>query len=497
MKLYLKKDVRELESYLINDLGVSSLILMEHAARSVYDVIEKKLDIKKEHFILVTGQGNNGGDAYALARILLIKGAKISVLEALGEAQSPDALIEKELLIKTNKLNFIQEKDLQNIIKDSVVIDGVFGIGFHGVLSPKIQDLFKKLNLSKYIISIDVPSGIDVDTGRVAENSIKADLTVSFFLGKQGLCSFPASLNVGKLIIKDLFLPQKELGKASAELITKEQVKTILKKIYPRQLDANKGTFGKLGIVVASKGFEGATRISSKAALKSGVGLLSVLSFDRTVADIRNSINLPMDVIVEDVSLEKSYSKYDVILIGPGLGDKKEFLTRLVDFALKEDKILIFDADALNIAAKEPELLSKMRKIRSVFTPHPKEMASLNASTVDEIQNNRLVFAKQFVGGSKMILVLKGANTILVDDSLKTYINPFAVPSLATAGSGDFLSGLIAGFITQGLSIKDASIVAVYLHAEAGKMYSKKYPDFTMTIDKLEKYFVKAVSKLL
>ena len=495
LKLYLKKDIKELESYLIEDLGVSSLILMEHAARSVYDEITKNLDIKKEHFILATGQGNNGGDAYALARMLILKGANVSVFEALGEPQSPDALIEKELLLKTADIKFIKEKDLDEIIENSVLVDGVFGVGFHGVLTPQIQQLFATLNKSKYTLSIDVPSGIDIDTGIVSDGSIVADITVSFFVAKQGLYSSPASYYAGKVIVKDLFLPTKYL-KASSELVNKEKIKNILSKMYPRPKGANKGTFGKVGIVVASKGLEGATTICALGALKAGAGLVSILTQERTVSEVRETSNFPVDLIIEDASLDSAYAKYDVIIIGPGLKNRKIFLNRLVDFALKEDKVLVFDADALNIASNQPELLSKMRKLRSVFTPHPKEMARLNATTVENIQNNRLGFAKQFAEGSKMLLVLKGANTIIVDNNLKTYINPFDVPSLSTAGSGDFLSGLIAGFIAQGLSIKEASLLAVYLHSKAGAMYSEKYPDFTMTISKLEKYFVKAIKSL-
>lgn len=501
MNLYLKKDIRRIEKYLIDDLGVSSLILMEHAARSVFEELKKEIDnIKDADFLIAVGKGNNGGDAYSLARMMLSEGLSVSIFDVFGEPQSPDSIIQKRLLTESlKKVEFLKEKDLLRNIENKIVVDGVFGIGFSGELADKLKDIFVILNKAKHIISIDTPSGVCVDTGKVAKGSVNADLTVSFFIPKQGLYTIPASQFVGKIVNKRMpFAIPFEII-CSSKLMDKKLIKDILKKITPRKSGSHKGSYGELGIIASAKGMEGACSICALGAVKGGAGKVSILSQDRTVLELRQSLpNLSSAVIIKDISLDSLYSKYETIVAGPGFSrSRKSILKRLLDTVVEDKKQnMVFDADALNILSQDPELLAKIRKLPCVLTPHPKEMAELSSEETSKIQANRLYYAKEFVEGSNLTLVLKGANTIVVDKDNNLYISPFDVPALASSGTGDFLAGLIGAFISQGLTRLEASILAVYLSAFGARIYEKEYPDFSMDIFSLARYFVKAIQEI-
>jgi len=468
MKLYLSKDSRVIDEYAIKNIGVPSIILMEHAARGVYEEIKKRFSpVKNRKFVVLYGSGNNGGDALCVARYLLLDGAKVIISEVVARPKTPDAQLEMEFLLKTAKgRRDFTKLDAKNVIKkidkDTVVIDGVFGTGFRaagkGTINKKLQKLFEAAGSAGFVLSIDVPSGVDADTGEVSEHSIVADCTVTFCLPKVGLFISPGSLYSGEVIVKELFVPKKEKN-TPYEFVDEELAKNIAKGLK-RRPDSHKGSYGHVAVVSPSKGMEGAVAMCVRAAMKSGAGLVSVLAVGEKEEFLRKRMPMLMSEAMIKEYMAKTLSSFSVVVVGPGFG--KERKKDLKDILSKVKVPIVIDADALNIIAGDKKLLNILKKKDAVLTPHPGEMARLTGRK--DVQEHRLSVLEKYVKGARFSVLLKGYRSMLGSGDGSIFINSTGNPALSKGGSGDVLSGIIAGFIAQGLSTKEAGILGAYVH---------------------------------
>jgi ADP-dependent NAD(P)H-hydrate dehydratase / NAD(P)H-hydrate epimerase len=489
LNLYKAKEVRDLETKAIKALNGKSIILMERAASATFKLIKENFNLKKFKFLVCYGSGNNGGDGLSLARILIENKAKVSICSILGSPKTDDSKKE-HFLLKKLKPKFIYKKDLKSFIDSSViVVDAIFGIGFKGNLNKSLKDIFKTFEKAYSVVSVDVPSGVNADTGEASIGSVTSDMTLTFIAPKLGLYSSPGAIFAGNIFLDNLGV--KNNLKSDYFLSTESIAKKISKKLY-RKKDTHKKTFGSLAILSPNEGMEGAVGLASKASLKTGTGLVSVLTYKESIKDFRNRTGgiIPREVMVKNID-DVNVNDFDAILIGPGFGTKrKDFLKSVIkDFKKK----LILDADAINIISKDIKLQKLINRKQVILTPHPGEFYRL--SKIKDIQEKRIFSLEKFMKNKRYALVLKGYRTLIKGDK-KLYINQTGGPALAKAGSGDVLSGIIASLFVQGLNPLDASILGTYIHGMAADKLTKnlKLLDLNVNpsdvIKKLKEVFV-------
>lgn len=494
MKLYTTEDAKSADSYAINKIGVPSIVLMEHAARGIFEeIINRFQNIHLNDFILVYGSGNNGGDALCLARMLLLAGCKVSIVEALGNPKTYDAKLQLKMLIKTAKSNKkfsrIKIKDISNNINTkTIVIDGVFGTGFKVSNAKKINKnlitLFASLRKAAYVISIDVPSGVDANTGEVITGAIKADCTVSFVYPKLGLFISPASINSGDIVVKPLFFPVEEI-ETKYELVTESLVREMISPIR-RHSNSHKGTYGHLAIISPEQGMEGAVAMTAMASLRAGAGLVTILAVNETTESIRK--RMPMltpEIMIINLSIDKhtgaeltnTLKKFDSIVIGPGFGKKRKLvLEKILRYS---DIASVIDADALNIMSEDKKLFTIIQGKETILTPHPGEMARMLSSS-RKVQDHRLSILDKFVRQHKLCVLLKGYRSMLARKEGQVFINHTGNPALSKAGSGDVLSGIIGAFMAQGVKGWASGVLGMYVHGLCADrlIMDKKRSDF-------------------
>ena len=478
MKIYTSQHSKEADKYAIEQMGIPSVVLMEHASRGVFEEIVARFpNVHLNNFLVLYGTGNNGGDALSVSRMLLFAGCKVNIVEAVGAPKTPDSQLQMEMLLKTahgkDNLKQIAKSEVSKHINDNtIVIDGVFGTGFK-VESTKSLDsdlikLFKDIRKAPYVISVDVPSGVDSDTGEVAPGAIEADCTISFIFPKVGLFIAPASMHAGDVIVKPLFFPVKHI-KTNYELITEHFARELIEPLK-RTANSHKGTYGHVAIISPDKGMEGAVAMSAMAALRSGAGLVTVIAVNETTDLLRQRMSmLTPEIMVSGIKIDDKtgpelmddFKKFNSLVIGPGFGKtRKAILKKILEHITIP---MVIDADALNLIAEDHDLFDIMKKKEAILTPHPGEMSRLVPQSKD-IQEHRLRALEEYVKGQKFCVLLKGYRSMLGLGDGRVFINYTGNPSLSKGGSGDVLSGLIASFSAQGLEIWKAGVLGMYVH---------------------------------
>jgi ADP-dependent NAD(P)H-hydrate dehydratase / NAD(P)H-hydrate epimerase len=473
MKLYTAMQTRAVDTLAIKKIGIPSLVLMEHAAKGVLEELELRFcSLCAHRFVVLYGTGNNGGDALVVARMLLLKGAEVIIVEALAKPTSSDCEKEMKILLETDKftrgLKKIKPEQVSKYIDDAtIVIDGVFGTGFkrNSKVSPKIKKLFEVVSEAPYVVAIDVPSGVDVDTGVAEEWALTADLTVTFALPKVGLYVSPGAVHSGEVVVKDLYtFAGQEF--TPYELLDENNVRNLFWHLC-RKKESHKGSYGHVLIMSPELGFEGAITLCATAALKSGAGLVSIAAINENAQSLRKRMpKLPPEIMVKDFDI-KTLNKYSVVVVGPGYGKKRK--KELKEILKNVKGPLVLDADALNIISEDKELLSLVSKNKeAILTPHPGEMARL--ANVKDVQIQRLNVLKLFVMQHEVNVILKGYMSLVASREGKVFVNPTGNPGLSKGGSGDVLSGMIAAFCAQGLSVVDAGLLGTYIHGLCADM---------------------------
>ena len=468
--------MRKIDQYCIEVLGIPGIVLMENAALKVIKNISE--DTKK--FVIVCSSGNNGGDGFAVARHLLNRGNYVEIF-CLGseENMSLDALINlnivKNMGVKVIKLS--NNEDLK-ILKESIIqcettIDAIFGTG----LSREVKGIYSLAitimnDNSKSILSIDVPSGFECNSGKVMGNCIRSNKTVTFELYKKGFLSYDAEAITGEIVIENIGIPKDVLDKfhENEYVMDIDFIKELIKR---RNKYSHKGDYGRTLVLAGSLGFTGAAYISTQAAVRSGAGLVT-LGCDTSIQNILSGkLVEAMTVSINDEKrLDSLISKSDCIAIGPGLGNNLDTLNLLKKVLSNSKCPIVIDSDGLNVLEDNLELL-RNKKCQIVLTPHMGEMARISGFSIDEINKNKIEIAKVFAKTHNVILLLKGFNTIITDGKT-VQINPTGSSAMASGGMGDCLTGIIASFISQGYDVMTGACIGAYVHGYAGDKLSKK-----------------------
>jgi len=491
-----------------NERGLGYDQMMMNAGSALAEVIQERYGHTQSRNILgLIGSGNNGGDTL-IALSELIKMGWQATAYFVKSRKKNDPLV---LSINKNDGQVISiDEDasfdkLRELIKKSdIILDGILGTGFELPLRKAISTplkVFSEFDILPEIVAIDCPSGVDCDTGKAAEETLHANLTVCMAAIKKGLLKFPALEYVGEIAVVDIGLPKDllELKNIHTSVVDKEMVRAILP---TRPLDAHKGTFGTCMIVGGSTNYCGAVLLSAESAYRIGAGLVRAAIpgalYDAIAGQLPECtwIVLPhsMGVINSTASavIQENLDRVGAMLIGPGVGQEKETLDFLKDLLKFEgthtrkseigfssqSKIieqskrlnqptLVFDADALKLLSNIENWYQLLKQM-AVLTPHPGEMAVLTGLTIDEVQKDREGVANNFAAKWRHVVVLKGAVTIIASPDGKTAFIPIATPALASAGTGDVLSGMITGLIAQGMKASDAAVAGAWLHAQAG-----------------------------
>lgn len=481
MKILTAYQTRKAEQIAFNR-GISGERLMENAGSAATRVIKQSYDLKGKLAVVVVGQGNNGGDGYVVARKLKEYGAKVAVIMTMGVAMTQDSstMQNRALDAGVSVMNFYNNTDLSKNLIDTadIIVDAIFGIGFHGVADREISFIIERVNQSKAKkIALDVPSGVIADTGDVLGSAIRADLTVSFIGYKP--CHFEnSSLEFcGRVKAVSIGIDDGEIIDYIAEVIDKKQALDYLSKIPS---NAHKGTKGTALIIGGSMGMVGAPMLSAKAAMRSGVGIVKVCLpkdiYPCAAPMLPEAVFAPMDgkngfLCGDDIKADL-FEKVNSVLIGPGMGNNDNTLSAAIKAASLSKVPTVIDADGLNAISFETDIL-KSNTIVAV-TPHPGEMSRLTGKSVAEIQKNRINIALDFAKEYQVITVLKGSYTVIACPSGKIYINTTGNAAMATAGSGDMLGGMITAFLANGISSEKAVVSAVCLHGAAGDYVAKK-----------------------
>ena len=471
------EEAQRLDELSTSHFHIPSIVLMERAAISTANVIRERVDMDKR-IVAVCGNGNNAGDCIATARILHEIGYQLYIyiiedVSRLSELALLQFKIAEECGVPILKSFDPHEYD--------VIIDGIFGIGLNKSISGQFANVIKQMNESeKYIFSIDIPSGIHSTTGKEMGAAVHANVTITYGAMKMGLLICPGNGYAGEVIVQESIFPSGAITMTEAKQFYYEE--NDLSLLPKRTMRSNKGTYGNVLIIAGSPGMAGAAYLSAKAAYRSGCGLVKVLTCERNRTLLQSQLpeaivsTYDPDFVKEDSEGIIEHIKWaDAIVIGPGLG-VSESTKQLIALVLRHSEVpFVVDADAINAMADEQEpflksknevySLKKWRK-RAIFTPHLKEMSRLCKYSVSDIQEDVVGFAKENAK-SGIIYVLKDARTV-VSDGEQCYINCSGNNGMATAGSGDVLTGIIASLAAQGATRMDAATLGVYLHGLAG-----------------------------
>jgi len=487
MNVVTREEMKEMDRRTIEELKLPSRILMERAGLSIVMAMEDELgNLSRYSYLVVCGGGNNGGDGLVVARNLLDYSDDVLVIMLKGEdslSESCKANLETFRNFGGHVLFLGKDVSLESLMKEirrrDIVIDAIFGTGLKGEVKGEISEIIEGINLfAKYVVSVDIPSGVDTNTGKILGSAIKADLTVTFFLPKIGHVLFPGRELTGKLKVANIGIPKffREDTMIRRRIIDMKTVSSIIPKRPP---DSHKGTFGTVLIIGGSKLYSGAPVLVALGALKVGAGLSIILTPHpyNTVAtgNFPEIVSIPIetsDGFFEEKNVKEvmeHLGKASVVVLGPGISRYSktvEFVRKLLP---NIDVPLVLDADGLNAIAGELELLK--RKQPTVITPHPGELARLVGKSVSDVKYN-YALVEDLARRYRCTVVLKSATTIIASSDF-TYFNLTGNTGLAVGGSGDVLSGMIGGFMAQGVDATNAAIASVYIHGLA----SEKFPD--------------------
>ncbi len=474
----------------MDDMGIMPEILMENASLEALNVIKYRFEALRGRSALVfAGSGNNGGDAFALARHLWNHDVKVMILHSkrLKEYSGP-AGYQLSLAVSLEiPLMYLHEYNLDFLKGVDIIVDGLLGTGFSGQLREEYVEWIKAINKlaeNSYVIALDIPSGIDGVTGKPSPVAVRADDTVTFEEAKLGLFQPPAREYVGCLAVGKIGIPVK-IKMENPPQHYGLTMYVLDQLAFPRKT-MHKGEAGHLLVVGGSAGLSGAAVLCALGALRAGTGLVTIACPASLAGSIRSGwpeiMVLPLGNEQhwhEGLMAElKTYlDRFDSVVIGPGMG--REDLTG--GFVRKYLESMhprtVFDADALYFFARDTKLLKNLSQARDIIlTPHPGELARFFDVSAETINRDRTYFSRKFTQTYGVSLVLKGACTIVAGKDSPFYVSPFATPNLATGGSGDVLAGIMGSLLGRGFKPVDAANIGVYWHGLAGKELEKKYP---------------------
>ncbi len=482
MRVATAAEMREIDRRTIDEFGIPGSVLMERAGLAVAGRVQELFP--KGKVIVVAGGGNNGGDGIVAGRNLFNRGWNAKVLLLSRENRlSPDCLAQyrtaRKMGVPVEFRTEINSRDLHS----AIVIDAIMGTGLSAEVKPAIAGIIDAINTSGVrVVAVDIPSGISSDTGEVMGEAMRADYTVTFGLPKRGHFLHPGSAFSGRLFVEETGFPASLLlsDGIMVDITSAEDVSPL---IPERPAYSHKGDYGHVFVLAGSRGKTGAALMTGRACLRAGAGLVTIGVPESLVEIFESAVTEEMVLPLPDngagVLAERAYaavmdflnSTADVLALGPGLTRNHE-ITGLVRRTLLSSTVpMVIDADAINALARDREILKSI-KAPAVLTPHPGEMARLlsSAGKRAEVERDRIGTASRFAAENGLCVVLKGAPTVIASPEGRTFINSTGNPGMATAGSGDVLTGILAGLMGQGLNPVEASLLGVHLHGAAADL---------------------------
>jgi hydroxyethylthiazole kinase-like uncharacterized protein yjeF len=483
------REMREIDRFTIEQVGIPANVLMENAGSFAALEIRKRFPSPCS-VVVLAGHGNNGGDGMVLARYLANQGYEVEVW-CWNSAKATEETKQQRSILNhfSCRVRMSEESDLDSLrasfSKADVIVDALLGTGGRAPLKEPYLTVVKVLGewlenyVDSYVVALDLPTGMDPDTGALGEAYVRANLTIAFGYLKRGMVHFPGADAAGERVVVDLSFPREAEVRIPlrTRLVQAEDVKLH---VPVRRRNSHKGTYGHTLIIGGSTGMTGAPSLAALAALRTGAGYttiaapspcIPILSTKVTEAVLWSwdSTDLGQFTVNSANALKSRISDFKSVAIGPGIGVWDHGEDWLRNICRSSSCPVVIDADGLNLLSKDLTVLNQ-RQDPTILTPHPGEMARLLGSTVAEVENDRFQAALTFSKQHRCIVVLKGAYTITALPSGELFVNSTGNASLAKAGSGDVLTGMIASFLAQGLDPDRAAVLGVYLHGLAGQL---------------------------
>jgi hydroxyethylthiazole kinase-like uncharacterized protein yjeF len=519
MRILTAEAMREVDRSAIEGLGIPSLVLMENAALGVVDAIGEAAGPigAAESAAIFCGPGNNGGDGLAVARHLAVRGWEVAVflvggLASGGKTLSGDAAAQLAICRKMG-LSLVEvdsegdaEEALAAAAEYDLIVDALFGTGLARPLSGLFALLVEGINdLALPVVAVDLPSGLNGSRAEPLGPHVRADLTVTFAAPKVAHVLAPAADAAGELVIADLGIPPRLIEEAAEPggrlyLLVGEE---LAGRLPPREAGGHKGDYGHVLLVAGSPGKAGAAILAARAAVRSGAGLVTAAVPEAILQTVDlgsiESMTLALPNVEAASAVRKAAEGKSVLALGPGLGNEPDVVAFIREAALAAELPLVLDADGINAFAGSAGSLSA-RQAPTVLTPHPGELGRLLGISTQEVQADRLGAARRAAAETNAVVVLKGSRTLIAEPCGDVWVNPTGNPGMATGGSGDVLTGLVAGLIAQrgayGLEIRDAVLLAVYLHGLAGDLAVRKLGENALAAGDLVDFLPPAFAEL-
>lgn len=509
-------EMRRYDNFTIDNIGIPSMVLMERAALAVISSLKDNFpEFESKKILVLCGGGNNGGDGLAIARLMLDLNCNVDIVLLTKEEKCSQQTKHQLKILKTyisfqsdNNI-FVDNKDILPILKDKeydIIIDGIFGVGLSRIVEGEFCKCIKAINeYGAYVVAVDVPSGIDSGSGKILGCAVKADLTVTFAYAKRGLYMHPGKEYAGKLDCRDIGITGKSFNGRKPQCFTfpritdtdkKNVLKTLNSMLPIRSPGGNKGTFGKLLVIAGSKDMCGACILSGESAYRTGAGMVKIVTVEENRSIIQTTFPEAMLLTYdsEDIptqSIAESLKWADGVVMGPGMGQSK-ITGKILEVVLKTTEgSLILDADALNVLAFSEDFQTLVKERRekfpdsvTVITPHQGELARLTGKSISELKEDPIFYAKELAAKLNCIVVNKDAVSIVCDENEEIFLNSSGNSGMATAGSGDVLSGIIGGILVQKQERYNSMLMsvakAVYLHGCAGDLAKERVGEHGM-----------------
>lgn len=461
------KQMQMSDQYTIHVLNVPSLTLMERAANACVEVLHQE-HICLEKVLIVCGSGNNGGDGFAIGRILRTQGYDVTVYFVGDEKKrSADCAKQAEMYKKNGGLMVYETPEEEY----TVMIDAIFGVGLSREIQGKYKDVVQWMNAQKaFKFAVDIPSGICSDTGIVFGTAFQAHMTVTFQNEKIGMALYPGKEYAGRLFVRDIGI-KNDVHDDLSKMIYDYDPDDYRSMMPVRKENSHKGTYGKVLIVAGSKGMSGAAYFNACAAYLTGAGLVQIYTHEDNRVILQQL--LPEAIIktydsFNENEINELLEWADVLCVGSGLGQSccsKEILTHIINY---NEKPCVLDADAINMISADRFMLEKVNQSFYIFTPHMKELSRMLNVSVHEIKDDRIRIIRNWIQQHKGVFVMKDANTMIFERGKPGVLNRSGNAAMAKAGSGDVLAGIIAGILAQTKKCYESAVLGVYLHGRAG-----------------------------
>ena len=490
--------MKKIDDYTVETVGIPAMELMERAAGAVVEVMESKIT-REARILAVCGPGNNGGDGVAAARLLMGKGYHAAILLT-GNSGKRSRQMEEQLQLAEEV--GVPVENTNKLAEYNIIIDAVFGVGLSKPVSGEYEEIIQRINeLDNYVYSVDIPSGVSSDGGRIRNAAVKANETVTFGFQKIGLLLYPGADYAGRVTVADIGFPEVASNQVCLDTFYYEA--EDLARIPVRKNHSHKGTYGKVLILAGSKGMAGAAYLSARAAYRSGAGLVKVVTAECNRIILQTGIPEALFASYDEdgrsgeelrEQLLADIKWASAIVAGPGLGISPVSRSLLETVLQNAQVPVIVDADGINLIAEEldhrmgsggysrqkrMELLGELVSGRIIFTPHLLEFSRLLGCTLTEVTDHLMETVREISYNGKSVYAVKDARTIVACGH-KFYVNISGNHGMATGGSGDVLTGIIAALAAQGMEPYEAACLGVYLHGLAGDAAAKEKGAYSM-----------------